>query len=388
MSLSPGEFRGHFPGLDAYVHANNCSRGALSREVEAALGEYLRSWREGGSPWGEWMGVWEQARASLAALIGSVPAQVALTDSASHALSLAMRAQPPTAGAVVIEAHNFPSAFYLADALRRDGYQVRFTAEFPGDSPLERTRAALPGAALLVLAQVSFQTGELLDVPAYVACAREYGCAVALDGYQALGIVPTDVAALGVEYYLSGTHKYLLGSEGFAFLYAQGDSGSPHAPGWMAAADPIGMDLVKRELSPDARQFETGTPNVVGAYACRAALGLLAQVPAAQRLAQTQACVSLVRQAAQQAGLKVVTPTEPSRFAAMIALASPDSSQTASAMHQSGLLVSARGPVVRISFHAYNTLDEAQRLADWISAHPKQFERTTGQQEHVQRRIL
>ncbi|ULH16997.1 aminotransferase class V-fold PLP-dependent enzyme (plasmid) [Deinococcus sp. KNUC1210] len=385
MTLSPGEFRGHFPGLDSYVHANNCSRGALSVEVEAAMSEYLRSWREGGSPWGEWMGVWEEARAALAALIGSDPAQVALTDSASHALALAVRAQPASAGAVVIEAHNFPSAFYLADALRRDGYQVRFTADFPGQTPLERTRAALPGAALLVLAQVSFQTGELLDVPAYVACAREYGCAVALDGYQALGIVPTDVAALGVAYYLSGTHKYLLGSEGFAFLYAQGDSGSPHAPGWMAAADPIGMNLVERELSPGARRFETGTPNVVGAYACRAALGLLNQVPAQQRLAQVQACVSLVRQAAQQAGLRVVTPAEPSRFAAMIALSTPDSGRTASEMHRSGLLVSARGPVVRVSFHAYNTLSEAQRLADWISAHPQQFESTSGQQEPLQK---
>ncbi|MGY2895670.1 aminotransferase class V-fold PLP-dependent enzyme [Deinococcus sp. UYEF24] len=385
MSLSPGEFRGHFPGLDAYVHANNCSRGALSREVEAALGEYLRSWREGGSPWGEWMGVWEQARASLAALIGSAPEQLALTDSASHALALAMRAQPPAAGAVVIEAHNFPSAFYLADALRRDGYQVRFTADFPGDTPLEQTRAALPGAALLVLAQVSFQTGELLDVPAYVACAHEYGCAVALDGYQALGIVPTDVAALGVAYYLSGTHKYLLGAEGFAFLYAREGSGSPHAPGWMAAADPIGMDLVKRELSPGARRFETGTPNVVGAYACRAALGLLTQVAAPQRLAQVQACVSLVRQAAQHAGIEVLTPAEPSRFAAMIALVTQDAGRTASAMHRSGLLVSARGPVVRISFHAYNTLDEAQRLADWISDHPQEFRGIPGLQEHFQK---
>lgn len=385
MSLSPGKFRRHFPGLDAYVHANNCSRGALSVEVETAFGEYLRSWREGGSPWGEWMGVWEEARAALAALIGSAPAQVALTDSASHALALAMRAQPPEAGAVVIEAHNFPSAFYLADALRRDGYQVRFTADYPGETPLERTRAALPGAALLVLAQVSFQTGELLDVPAYVACAQEYGCEVALDGYQALGIVPTDVTALGVAYYLSGTHKYLLGSEGFAFLYARAGSGSPHAPGWMAAADPIGMDLVKRELSPGARRFETGTPNVAGAYACRAALGLLEQVPAPQRLAQVQACVSLVRQAAQGAGLQVVTPAEPSRFAAMIALATPDSGRTAADMHRSGLLVSARGPVVRISFHVYNTLDEAQRLADWIGAHPQQFRNVSGPHAHLQK---
>ncbi|MBB6015186.1 aminotransferase class V-fold PLP-dependent enzyme [Deinococcus radiopugnans] len=376
MSLSPAAFRAHFPGLGTYVHANNCSRGALSLDVEGALGEYLQSWRAGGSPWGEWMGVWEEARAALAQLIGARPDQLALTDSASHALAVALRARSAADGPVVIEEHNFPSAYYLADALRRDGYQVRFTADFPGQTPLERTCAALSGAATLVLAQVSFQTGELLDVARYVEAAQAQDCQVILDGYQALGIVPTDVAALGVEYYLSGTHKYLLGTEGFAFLYAAG-GGTPHAPGWMAADDPMVMDLIGRDLSPAARRFESGTPNVAGAYACRASLTLLSQLPAPVRLSQVHACVSVVRRACDHAGLGVVTPREPARHAAMIALRAHDAGTTAPAMLESGLLVSARGPVVRISFHAYNTLDEAGRIAEWVAAHPHHFQQET-----------
>ncbi|MFC6667556.1 hypothetical protein ACFP9V_20865 [Deinococcus radiopugnans] len=81
------------------------------------------------------MGVWEEARAALAQLIGARPDQLALTDSASHALAVALRARSAADGPVVIEEHNFPSAYYLADALRRDGYQVRFTADFPGQTP-------------------------------------------------------------------------------------------------------------------------------------------------------------------------------------------------------------------------------------------------------------
>ncbi len=374
MTPDLAAFRAHFPGLGAYVHANNCSRGAMSVDVEAAAAEYFRSWREGGSPWGTWMGVWEDARAALAALIGAAPECLALTDSASSALALAVRARPPRAGAVVIEERNFPSAFYLADALRRDGYEVRFTADAPGDTPLERARAALPGAALLVLAHVSFQTGELVDPAPYVALARAHGCEVALDGYQALGVVPTDVAALGVTYHLSGSHKYLLGTEGFAFLYAAPGSGEPHAPGWMAADDPLGMDLIQRDLSPDARRFETGTPNVLGAYACRAALRLLDSVPVEARLAQVRACVATVRDACDRSGLQVATPADPQRHAAMIAIHAPDAARTAAAMHQDGLLVSARGPVLRVSFHAYNTLDEAERLARWVRAHPEHFQ--------------
>ncbi|AZI45001.1 aminotransferase class V-fold PLP-dependent enzyme (plasmid) [Deinococcus psychrotolerans] len=381
MTLSLPEFRAHFPNLEQYVHANNCSRGALSTDVEAALSDYLHSWRDYGSPWNQWMSVWEEARAALAALIGAGAEELALTDSASHALGMAVLARPPSAGAVVIEEHNFPSAFYLADALRRGGYEVRFAADFPGDTPLERTNAALRGAALLVLAQVSFQTGEVLAVPDYVAAARAHGCEVVLDGYQALGIVPTDVKALGVSYYLSGTHKYLLGTEGFAFLYAAPETGEAQAPGWMAAADPHGMDLLHRELSRDARRFETGTPNVTGAYACRAALRLLEQVPAGVRLEQVRRCVDIVRQTCGEAGYQVVTPAEQGRYAAMIAVAAPDAQHTAAAMQQSGFLVSARGPVVRVSFHAYNTEDEAQRLAAWILSHPDQFQQRITQEQ-------
>jgi len=145
----------------------------------------------------------------------------------------------------------------------------------------------------------------------------------------------------------------------------------------MAADDPMGMDLVGRQLSSTARRFESGTPNVAGAYACRASLALLNQLSAHERLAQVHACVSVVRQTCDHAGLAVATPSEPERHAAMIALAAHDAGKTAATMLQAGLLVSARGPVVRVSFHAYNTLDEAEQIAAWVAAHPHHFQQET-----------
>src|SRR6266550_7460272 len=38
--------RSQFPVFERKVYLNSCSQGALSKRVEAAFGEYLRSWHE------------------------------------------------------------------------------------------------------------------------------------------------------------------------------------------------------------------------------------------------------------------------------------------------------------------------------------------------------
>ena len=57
--LTPAEFRKRFPIFESKILVNSCSKGALSREVEEADHRYLHSWRTGGTPWDEWVGVLE-----------------------------------------------------------------------------------------------------------------------------------------------------------------------------------------------------------------------------------------------------------------------------------------------------------------------------------------
>ncbi len=51
--------------------------------MEAAFGEYLRSWHEQGSPWDLWVEKYEEARGLFARFIGAEPDEVALVASAS-----------------------------------------------------------------------------------------------------------------------------------------------------------------------------------------------------------------------------------------------------------------------------------------------------------------
>ena len=74
------------------------------------------------------------------------------------------------------------------------------------------------------LTQLSFLNGSRSDVPAITKIAHDNGALVFLDGYQDCGTRPIDVKALDVDFFVTGTLKYLLGPPGLAFLYVQARS--------------------------------------------------------------------------------------------------------------------------------------------------------------------
>ena len=80
----------------------------------------------------------------------------------------------------------------------------------------ERTR-------IVPITQLSFLNGFRSDVPAITKLAHDKGALVFLDGYQDCGTRPIDVKALGVDFFVTGTLKYLLGPPGLAFLYVRRD---------------------------------------------------------------------------------------------------------------------------------------------------------------------
>ena len=69
---------------------------------------------------------------------------------------------------------------------------------------------------LVPISHVLFKTGEIQDVEAIVRRAHAVGAHVVLDAYQSAGIVPLDVTALGVDFAVGGSVKWLCGGPGTA----------------------------------------------------------------------------------------------------------------------------------------------------------------------------
>ena len=145
----------------------------------------------------------------------------------------------------------------------------------------ERVADAIDERTLLVpVTHVLFKTGEIQDVEAIVRRAHEVGALVVLDAYQSVGTVPLDVDALGVDFAVGGSVKWLCGGPGAGWLYVRADLAErlePALTGWQAHARPFGFEP-EMDYADGAARFLTGTPNVPALYAATAGYDLIEEI--------------------------------------------------------------------------------------------------------------
>ena len=156
----------------------------------------------------------------------------------------------------------------------------------------------------------------MLDVKPIVALAHERGVPVLLDSYQAIGSLPIDVKALGVDFLAAGVLKYLLGSAGLGFLYCRRElweSAWPTATGWFADRNVFEMDIHDYSPAPDARRFQSGTPPVPSIYAGIAGIELMQEIGIAATRKHVRRLTELLIEGVDDLGGIVATPREPER---------------------------------------------------------------------------
>jgi selenocysteine lyase/cysteine desulfurase len=372
----PDRVRHRFPILERLTYVNSCSQGALSDAVRAGYQDYLRDWDEQGSPWEYWVERAEAARSAFAALVGAGPDEVAVTTSLSAGVSalfsgLRFEGERTT---IVISDFEFPTVGQIAHAQELRGRRVVHVPE-AGDAtiPLEHFDAAIDErTALVAVTHVCYRNGSRVDVEGVVRLAHERGALVLLDAYQAAGVIPLDVRALGVDFLAAGTVKYLLGSAGLAFLYCRADLVErirPTSTGWFADEDIFQMDIHDYSPSASARRFEFGTPPIPNIYAGLAGLELVDEIGVAAAEEHVRGLTSRLVDGLDELGAKVVTPRDPDRRGPLVAVASMDEHALVAALGADGVVASSRDGNIRLSFHGYNSSDDVDALLAALARH-------------------
>lgn len=153
----------------------------------------------------------EEAREKVAALIGGRPPEVVFTASGTEASNavLAHVAQHGR-GHLVISAIEHPSIREGAARLEKEGFEVtRVSPGGDGIVPAAAVLAALrPDTRLVALMRANNELGTLQPVAEVAAGCRERGVPVLCDAVQAVGKMPVDAPALGVDYLVLGAHKF------------------------------------------------------------------------------------------------------------------------------------------------------------------------------------
>jgi kynureninase len=181
--------------------------------------------------------------------------------------------------------------------------------------------------------------------------------------------VPTNVTALGVDAYVSGTLKWLFGGPGTAFLWVRPeirDALPPTTTGWFSSARQFDFDVTSLDLAPDGRAFEMGTPSVPSAYLARGGMALVREIGVEVLHARTIELGALAIREALAGGLAVRAVEDDAWRGGIVAIECADPAAVTADLKGAGFIVDYRPGIVRLSPAFYNTEDEVRGVVDAI----------------------
>ena len=237
------DYRAEFPILEHTTYLASHTLGPMPRKAAERLAEYARMWAERGiRAWAE--GWWEapmRVGDQIGRIIGAPPARPSCTRTSRSR----RRSRSPASGRSIrrgtassTSAGTFPSVRYL--------YQAQPDLEVVVCEDDAEIVERIDERTLLVpISHVLYKDSEIQDVEPIVRRAHEVGAHVILDCYQSAGIVPLDVTALGVDFAVGGSVKWLCGGPGNGWLYVRPDLAerlTPTYTGWQAHERPFAFE--------------------------------------------------------------------------------------------------------------------------------------------------
>jgi selenocysteine lyase/cysteine desulfurase len=186
-----------------------------------------------------------------------------------------------------------------------------------------------------------------------------------LDDYQDCGTRPVDVKAMDLDFFVTGTLKYLLGPPGLAFMYVRKELISslvPMVTGWFGQTNPFAFDPQHLDLSPTARRFESGSPSVPNVYAAVPGFEMLQEIGMENVAGHIRKLTQSLLRCAHDLGLRAKTPAD--SVGPLVVLQCKDSTLLVQKLAESGVVASNRHDGLRISFHVYNTLDDVKAVVE------------------------
>jgi selenocysteine lyase/cysteine desulfurase len=356
------------------VYLNSAAAGPLPERTRRALLEYAdRAARPGPEFYELQQQAPVRARRLCAELIGARPEEIALGFNTSFGINLAATALRHTPGdRVLLLAGDFPAVVYPWLNLERRGVRVEFVP--PDGRGLPDEAAALERLArgdvrLFALSSVSFSTGYRLDLDAISQECRRHGTYLVVDGIQAVGALPVDVARTPVDILTAGGQKWLLSPHGSGFSYVRREligELDPIAVGWLGfeASQDFGHLLdYALDPVPGACRFELGSLAYGAVHALAESLSLLIEL-GVDRIERHVRAVQepLIDWARSRDDVELVSDVSSERRSGIVTFRTADSAAVHERLAEAGITVSLREGAIRVSVHAFNCREEIERM--------------------------
>ncbi|HBE68745.1 MAG TPA: SufS family cysteine desulfurase [Planctomycetaceae bacterium] len=232
---------------------------------------------------------------------------------------------------------------------------------------------------MVAVQHVSNALGTIHEIDRIVEIAHDNNSLVMVDGAQWVGHNPTDVSALGCDFYTFSGHK-LFAPTGIGLLWGRRDL-LEKMPPFQGGGDMIEtVAFEKTTFAPLPSRFEAGTPNIGGAIALATAADYVTEIGFEQIHAQEQALLAYAdKRLSEVPGLRVLGSNRSKEAVISFVMEAPNVAPLDIAMHLSKDGIAIRtghhccmplmghlqvSGTCRVSMAFYNTADEVDRLVE------------------------
>ena len=274
--------RGDFPVVEESVYLNCAYIAPSPVPVVDAVRGFLDAKIRSPLSLGAMVDESHAARRKFARLVGAGEHEVALLYSTSEGENIVARSLDLAPGDnVVIDDLHFQSTYVLYQQLAEtSGVEIRVVPSRGGAIAVEAFAEHIDERTRVVsVTWVSNQNGYCHDLRALAALAHDRGAYLYADAVQGVGMLELDVKEAGIDFFTTGTYKWLLAGHGVAPFYVREellDLVAPDRYGHLHVAEDLGE--YRYRLYDDARKYEYATLAFEAVYMLSAALDYLDRV--------------------------------------------------------------------------------------------------------------
>lgn len=370
--IFPASVRADFPSVARETYLNSASMhpvGTFAADAVKQLVDFrLYGPGEGRSDFGA--AKQDELKKKFGALINASASEIAYTANTTDGenivfMGLFSGGSGRAGGNIVIDELHFTSSLYMYKELEKKGLELRIVKhKHWAIDPEDMAKAIDKNTRLVSMALVSNVNGFMHDAKAVSAIAHARGALVFADIIQAVGAVPLDMKALGIDFASAGTYKWLMGERGLGFLYVREELQGTVLPTTRYGHRQV-SDFNRAQLSweplPGAARYETGGIPVMLAAMVNAGIDYVNKLGLPNIRAHAKQLTERLQKELPPLGYKALTPmgTETPTVAFELKDAA-----AATKLLQSGYLVGtviANENRLRLAVSVFNTHEDIDR---------------------------
>ena len=365
-----------FPFAARAPYLNAASMAPLPERARLAVEAYNRRRSDIHSMCGaDFEPVLARCRRAAARMIGAGEDEIALLPNTSFGINLAALSLPLERGRrVLLSDREFPANVYPWMALERlRGARVDVLPVDAAGNPDEARmleELARGDVGILAVSAVQFTNGWVADLEALGRACRQHGTWFVVDGIQALGQLPVDVRACGIDVMAAGGHKWLCGPFGTGFTYVRREvvgRMEPHLIGWTSMTASADLERVldyKYAFVQGARRFEVATQPWQDYAGLGESLELLLNADPARIRAHVLGLLHPLAAWLAERGVEVTGVPRPERRSGIFSFRPADAAGVNRALARAGVGCVLREGAVRLSPHLYNQPEDVETVMD------------------------